>query len=565
MITIPDAFRASLEDIVGRPRVLTGDRSTLPYRKGFRAGQGGALAVVQPRTLVEMWRVLGKCVGANKVVILQAANTGLTGGSTPDGDDYDGDVIIISTLLMRKIFVIDQGRQVVCLAGATLHQLERVLAPMGREPHSVIGSSCIGASVVGGVCNNSGGALTRRGPAFTQLALFARLDGNGHMRLVNHLGLKLGREPEEILDRLERGAFDSADIVSDAQCHGADHDYERRVRDVDSDRPARFNADPGRLFEAAGSAGRVAVFAVRLDTFPKDERCRVFYVGTNDPGELTALRRHALQSFKNLPVAGEYMHRAAFDMAEAYGKDTYLAIKYLGTEFLPRMFRLKAWVDGISMRFGTHSTGLSDRVLQIVSQCFPAHVPLRIRQFKDQFEHHLMIKTAGDGIEETEGYLRSVFPSRTGAFFECTDPEAEGAFLLRYAVAGAAVRFRTLRPAEVEDIVALDFALPRNERDWFEPCPEELARMTTENLLYGHFFCHVFHQDFVVAKGCDLQAFERIVLATLDRRRAEYPAEHNVGHVYKAKPALATFYRELDPLNRFNPGIGQTSKRRSWR
>ena len=88
--------------------------------------------------------------------------------------------------------------------------------------------------------------------------------------------------------------------------------------------------------------------------------------------------------------------------------------------------------------------------------------------------------------------------------------------------------------------------------------------MTTQSLLYGHFFCHVFHQDFVVAKGCDLQAFERNVLATLDRRCAEYPAEHNVGHVYKAKPELATFYRELDPLNRFNPGIGQTSKRRSW-
>ena len=141
VITIPDAFRASLEDIVGRPRVLTGDRPTLPYRKGFRTGQGGALAVVQPRTLVEMWRVLAECVAANKVVILQAANTGLTGGSTPDGEDYDGDVIIISTLLMRKIFVIDQGRQVICLAGATLHQLERVLAPLGREPHSVIGSS----------------------------------------------------------------------------------------------------------------------------------------------------------------------------------------------------------------------------------------------------------------------------------------------------------------------------------------------------------------------------------------------------------------------------------------
>jgi FAD/FMN-containing dehydrogenase len=43
--------------------------------------------------------------------------------------------------------------------------LERALKPIGREPHSVFGSTCIGASVVGGICNNSEGTLIRRGPA----------------------------------------------------------------------------------------------------------------------------------------------------------------------------------------------------------------------------------------------------------------------------------------------------------------------------------------------------------------------------------------------------------------
>lgn len=38
---------------------------------------------------------------------------------------------------------------------------------------------------------------------------------------------------------------------------------------VDEDTPARFNADPSRLFEASGSAGKVCVFAVRLDTYEK--------------------------------------------------------------------------------------------------------------------------------------------------------------------------------------------------------------------------------------------------------------------------------------------------------
>ncbi|MDE2449055.1 MAG: hypothetical protein KGO22_08805 [Gammaproteobacteria bacterium] len=49
----------------------------------------------------------------------------------------------------------------------------------------------------------------------------------------------------------------------------------------------------------------------------------------------------------------------------------------------------------------------------------------------------------------------------------------------------------------------------------------------------------------------------------LDGRRARYPAEHNVGHLYRAPPVQ--FYRDLDPTNSLNPGIGQTSMRRDWR
>ena len=32
------------------------------------------------------------------------------------------------------------------------------------------------------------------------------------------------------------------------------------------------------------------MFAVRLDTFPKEKRIGDFYIGTNDSGELTAIR-----------------------------------------------------------------------------------------------------------------------------------------------------------------------------------------------------------------------------------------------------------------------------------
>jgi D-lactate dehydrogenase (quinone) len=106
-------FIEQLNSIVGPRNVLTKPESTLRYRTGFRFGHGPALAVVRPGNLVEQWRVLKACVPSNKIIIVQGANTGLTGGSTPDGSDYDRDIIIVSTLRIDKIRLIKEGRQVI--------------------------------------------------------------------------------------------------------------------------------------------------------------------------------------------------------------------------------------------------------------------------------------------------------------------------------------------------------------------------------------------------------------------------------------------------------------------
>jgi D-lactate dehydrogenase len=150
-------------------------------------------------------------------------------------------------------------------------------------------------------------------------------------------------------------------------------------------------------------------------------------------------------------------------------------------------------------------------------------------------------------------------------FFECTDPEGEKAFLHRFAAAGAAVRYRAIHRREVEDIVALDVALRRNDPNWVETLPDEVARPITHKLYYGHFFCHVFHQDYIVSKGHNTMELEHRMWKLLDARGAQYPAEHNVGHLYEAKPALVNHYRSLDPCNCFNPGIGRTTKLAGWR
>ena len=83
--------------LVGQQQGLIGSEQTMPYTTGIRVGRGAACAVVMPKTLLQLWKTLELCVKLDKIIILQAANTGLTGGSTPDGDDYERDVVVINT------------------------------------------------------------------------------------------------------------------------------------------------------------------------------------------------------------------------------------------------------------------------------------------------------------------------------------------------------------------------------------------------------------------------------------------------------------------------------------
>ncbi|MEQ9635901.1 MAG: D-lactate dehydrogenase [Devosia marina] len=557
------ALIETFQSIVGRRHVLVGDRQTRRFRKGYRFGEGSVLAAVRPGSLIEQWRVIQACVAHDVIVIVQAANTGLTGGSTPDGEGYDRPIVIINTMRMDRVDLLDEGRQVLCLPGATLDKLEKRLRDIGREPHSVIGSSCIGASVTGGVCNNSGGSLIRRGPAYTQLALFAQVDSAGKLHLVNHLGIELGGDAEEILQRLDKADYGPADVLGSDNQWASDRGYHEHVRDVDASTPARFNADPRRHYEASGSAGKIAVFALRLDTFEADKDVTVFYIGSNDPSELATIRRDILTDFEHLPIAGEYMHRGAYELSQDYGKDLFLFVKYFGTDHVPAAFGAKSWLDGLteSMGLGGH---LTDRLLQAVMRWLPAHLPQRLNDYRDRYEHHLLLKMGGGGVDEARRYLSSRFPTANGNYLECRPAEGQDAFLNRFAVGGSVVRFRDVHPDHVEDIVALDIALPRNTTDWFETLPAELDSQFVRKMYCGHFFCHVMHQEYLVQKGGDLEAIEEQLLHLLDQRGAEYPAEHNVGHLYHAKPALRDFYRALDPTNSFNPGIGKTSKKKDW-
>jgi len=557
-----EAFIRELQRIVGRRYVLISHKAKEPYCRGYRSGKGEALVVVLPGSLIQQWQVLESAVAADKVIIMQAANTGLTEGSTPSGI-YDREAIVLNTMRLNEIHVIRGGSQVISFAGGTLFDLEKRLLPYQRTAHSVIGSSCLGASIVGGVCNNSGGALVERGPAYTELALYAKINPDGRIELVNHLGVNLGKDPMIILKRLQSKDYSEEDITEN-NAKASDTDYSSRVREINAPTPARYNSDSRRLYEASGCAGKLAIFAVRLDTFKNYAHEAVFYVGTNAPKVFTKLRRDVLSQFNTLPVSGEYMHKDIYDLSKTYGKDSLILIDKLGTDRLPLFFSIKKWFDARIKKIPLAPKYFSDHVLQFIGKLFPNPLTKRMEKFRARFQHYLILKMQGDGIKELEGYLTKHAGNKTFDWFECTSREAEIAILHRFVAAGAAVRYQALHSSEIEDILPLDIALRRNDGDWFENLPGELEEAITHKLYYGHFFCHVLHQDYLIKKGCDIKKIKRKMLKILDARGAKYPAEHNVGHLYEASKELKAFYQECDPCNSFNPGIGKTSKKKNY-
>ena len=559
-------FLDEIKKIVKQDQILTSPRKTQTYSTGIKIGGGDVEAVLLPKTLLEIWRLLEICVAHDKIIIMQAANTGVTAGSTPFGNDYDRDIVIINTLKIDNIILLNEGQQVLAFAGATLYKLEDKLAAIQRSPHSIIGSSCIGASIVGGICNNSGGNLVNRGPAYTELALYAQLSESGELTLVNHLGLELGETPEEILRNLEQGKFDQ-NVGAEGNLHASDRDYQSRVRDVNAATPARYNADKRRLYEASGCAGKLAVFAVRLDTFPEPQEDKVFYIGTNRPQDLTHIRKDILTNFKALPEMGEYMHRSYFDGSQNYCKDTYLIIKYFGTGFLPKLWAAKKKVDSLLTRIPLMPKNIPDRFLQLFASILPAHLPKRMREFRDKYEHHLVIKANDSVIEDVQTLLSGCRDNADMelAYFECNPKEAKAALLHRFVAGNASGRFKLVHKDKVGDLLPFDIALRRNDEEWHNILPKELHKQLAAPYCLSHFFCLVVHHDFVLKKGVDPEAFKSRYLAHLDARGAKYPAEHNVGHLYKAEPSLSGFYQKLDPTNSFNAGVGKMSKNKYYK
>lgn len=168
-----------LRAICGKDNVLDGQTAPpsalRPYCTGARLGHGSAAFVVTPRSLTEVVDCVQTIVDANCVVLPQGRNTGLTGGSVPhlvggggvdaENPDRPRPTVVLSMAHLDRMFPIDNGQRVVCLAGTGLAQLQQFLDEHfpDRESHSTLGSTFLNPTTAAGVALGSGGTQLRKG------------------------------------------------------------------------------------------------------------------------------------------------------------------------------------------------------------------------------------------------------------------------------------------------------------------------------------------------------------------------------------------------------------------
>lgn len=586
---------SALSAIVGSSNVMSGlteNSSNAPYLKGARLGRGSALAVVKPQTLGEAVRCLQAVVDAGCVVIPQGANTGLTGGSVPRGEDKDGLVrprVVMSMRDLDVAFPIDGGERVVALAGVGISDLSQRVSKWfpDRESHSVLGSMFLNPTAAAGVAFGSGGTQLRKGPAYTDRALYAKVHrnkwGENVVTIVNALGIE-GIEDDDfpndsgsVVEQLDaymkdvRGGYTRAMGNSSQSKYGkaqaSDAEYKNRVCEDDSS-VSRYNADT-RGEDCNRSEGKVLILATVHDTFPKADKSRTFWVSFRDLDTALAFRREVLlDSPHDLPVSAEYMDRDSFDVVDTAGRFSANLIKVAGMGGMIKfLWDVKMRVEGLPFDW---APTIVDKILWWTNGLTPAILPSRMMEAGRNMDHHIAMTVGefGGGTLDRLVERMDKFVEKSGEekvkVFECASKGEETSLTAFRFVAATA--FRTWCVGNDAQGISVDYALPKNggrtpalAKQGGERTADDAssAAVPIKRMRYSHFGCNVVHEDVAYGPDVDVHEAKMALKGSVEHGcGGRLPAEHGHGTEYKAPPEAQERWRRMDPLNVLNPGIG---------
>jgi D-lactate dehydrogenase len=576
------ALPAKLARIVGKENILDGrygSTRTLPFLTGARLGGGGqALAILTPRSLQDVVYCVKLIVDADCVILPQGSNTGLTGGSVPRVNTRDTrPVVIINMKHLDTIFPIDDGKRVVCMGGAGLATLSRSVAEWfpDRESHSILGSTFLNPTTAAGVAFGSGGTQLRKGPAFTERAMYIKVSknkfGENVVTVVNNLGIH-GIEDDnfvdgkgsavEQLDNYQRDVqqgYSRAMARSSDSVHGkaraSDTSYAEKVCNCDS-HVSRYNANIEGL-ECNRCEGKVLILATVHDTFPKPVATRTFWISFADLQTALDFRRQVcLDNPHDLPVSVEYMDRDAFDVIDRSGRIMATFIKYAGATApsVKHLWNIKLFIESLPF---PGALLWVDKMLHALNPFCPAILPKIIMEHASTMDHHVAMTVGEFGNHSLDNLLDRLqkFAAQHGRdkiwIHECSS-DARALTAFRFVAAPA---FRTWCVGEGVQGISVDYALPKNGGQVPALDVEPLKRMR-----YSHFGCNVVHEDVAFGLDVDVEAAKLALKHTVEyQSRGKLPAEHGHGTEYHAPPETKERWKKMDPLNVFNPGVGGLS------
>lgn len=529
-------------------------------QKGSRLGQGTALAHVSPGTMKEAVQVLKACVAADVAVLPQGANTSLTGGSVARAE-CDRPFVVINLRRLSKMLPIgDDAKQVLCFSGAGIYDLKDMLEKKHkRDSHSILGSIFLNPSIGAGVAFGSGGTQIRKGPSWTERALFCRVREDGEVEIVNTLGLNDGGDPLGFLDGLDgKESLSNGDVDPNCKAAASWPRYSETVRKLDGE-VSRYNADTTGI-DCCRSEGKVMVLASVHDTFPMPEKSQLIWISCKDYETTNRLKREVmLRSGDTMAKSCEYMNREVYNGVDRAGRILVKMIELVGMQRLEPLWNLKLTIEMIPLPF---TDIICDKFLYWFNNIIPQPLPQVLRDLGRDYDHHMLVEfseySAGE-VERLQTALdkfASTFPDGHIKYHVCADAyEKSRATLWRFVVAPA---FRTYCIGVGMQGLSIDYALPKNCSN--HPTLPEKKYPVQNRWIYSHFGCNVFHEDLIFGPEVDVEhAKHEIKRAVEEGTGGKLPAEHGHGTEYKASKAMQERWKKMDPLNVMNPGVGGTS------
>jgi D-lactate dehydrogenase (quinone) len=589
-----------LEQIVGAANVLDGRQrstKTLPFLQGARIGghdDTTCLCIITPTRLQDVVDCVELIVNANCVIVPQGRNTGLTGGSVPRSDHDSGrPVVVLSTKHLDRIFPIDNGHRVVCLAGVGLSSLQQFLATFFpyRESHSVLGSSFLNPTTAAGVAFGSGGTQCRKGPAYTERALYLKVTTNkwqeNVVEVINTLGIEKLTDEIKVSDPERARKMDTIASRLDTWSRWIQNGYARDMRystqTGTGQQPASdvtyaqrlCNHQPGISRYNANvsgpdynrSEGKVIILATVHDTFPKPLATKTLWLSFDSLETALAFRQQVcLDNAQDLPISVEYLDRDAFDVIDEAGRIMGHVIALLGvnSKILPRLWSAKQWAEALPIR---NAPLLVDQWMYTLNRWVPRLLPGRMYESGRTWNHHVAMTVGEFGQGEMSRVLDRLqhFASSQGpdkiAIYECqSKSEVDRITAFRFIAAPA---FRTWCVGNNVQGISVDYALPKHKGQAPSIAPTEASDASAvplKRMRYSHFACNVVHEDLAYAPGVDVDEAKHALKHVVEYEcHGKLPAEHGHGTEYEAPPETKRRWQRMDPLNVLNPGVGGTS------